>query len=50
MYTSELEGNVTLGLRAFEGSNYQIRCAIARYLAILLAKFQSLPSDRTESN
>lgn len=50
MYTSELEENVTLALRAFEGSNYQVRCAIAKYLAILLATFQSLPSDRTESN
>lgn len=49
MYTSELDGNVTLGLRAFDGSNYQVRCTIAKYLAILLATFQSLPSDRISS-
>lgn len=49
MYTSELDGNLTLGLRAFQGSNYQVRCAVAKYLAILLATFQSLPSDRMQS-
>lgn len=48
MYTNEFEGNVTLALRAFEGSNYQVRCAIGKYLAIVLVKFQSLRSESNE--
>ncbi|CAF0968829.1 unnamed protein product [Rotaria sordida] len=40
MYTNELEGNVTLAFRALDGSNYEVRCSIAKYLAALLAATQ----------
>ena len=40
MYTTELEGNVTLAFRALDGSNYEVRCSIAKYLAALLAATQ----------
>jgi hypothetical protein len=43
MYTGELEGNLTIGLRAFENSNDDVRCSVAKYLARLLA------SDRNQS-
>ncbi len=49
MYTSELEGNITIGFRAFENSNYEVRCSIAKYLAILLAASQNILSDRNQS-
>ncbi len=45
MYTNELEGNIALGFRAFDGSNYKVRCSVANYLAILLAKSQSSLAD-----
>ncbi len=45
MYTSELEGNVTLGFRALDGSNYEVRCSIAKYLAALLAATQETTSN-----
>jgi len=46
MYTTELEGNVTLGFRALDGSNYEVRCSIAKYLAALLAATQELNSSK----
>ena len=51
MYTTELEGNVTLGFRALDGSNYEVRCSIAKYFAALLAATQdaSLTSSLSES-
>lgn len=45
MYTTELEGNVTLAFRALDGSNYEVRCSIAKYLAALLAATQDIPSN-----
>ncbi len=49
MYTNELETNITIGLRAFENSNYEVRCSVAKYLAILLAAAQDILSDRNQS-
>jgi len=49
MYTSELEGNVTLGFRALDGSNYEVRCSIAKYLAALLAATQETTSNINQS-
>ena len=42
MYTSELEGNIALGFRAFEGANYEVRCSVAKYLAILIAAARNI--------
>ncbi|CAF2246902.1 unnamed protein product [Rotaria magnacalcarata] len=52
MYTSELEGNVTLGFRALDGSNYEVRCSVAKYLAALLAATQetNLNSNQNPMN
>jgi hypothetical protein len=49
MYTSELEGNVTLGFRALDGSNYEVRCSIAKYLAALLAATQETTTNPNQS-
>jgi hypothetical protein len=49
MYTSELEGNIALGFRAFDGSNYEVRCSISKYLAILLAASLNNLSDTNQS-
>ena len=49
MYTSELERNVALGFRALDGSNYEVRCSIAKYLAALLAATQETTSNSNQS-
>ncbi|UJR09975.1 hypothetical protein I4U23_014199 [Adineta vaga] len=49
MYTTELEGNVTLAFRALDGSNYEVRCSIAKYLAALLAATQDVTSNLSQS-
>jgi len=49
MYTSELEGNIALGFRAFDGSNNEVRCSVAKYLAILLSASQDIFSDTHQS-
>ena len=49
MYTSELEGNIALGFRGFESSNYEVRYLIAKFLAILLAATQDICSDKNQS-
>ena len=49
MYTSELEGNVTLSFRARDGSNYEVRCSIAKYLAALLTATQETISNPSQS-
>jgi hypothetical protein len=41
MYSSELEGNLALAFRAFDGSTYEVRRAIAKYLAALIVASQS---------
>lgn len=49
MYTTELEGNVTVAFRALDGSNYEVRCSIAKYLAALLAATQDVTSNPNQS-
>lgn len=43
LYTTEIESVATLCFRAFEGSNYEVRCSVARLLGTLVAMTQ-LPS------
>ncbi|CAF1187973.1 unnamed protein product, partial [Didymodactylos carnosus] len=43
MYTTDLDNNVLLGFRALDGSNYDVRCSVAKYLAALLATSQNPP-------
>lgn len=40
LYLTELEGLATLCFRAFDGSNYEVRCAVARLLGALVATTQ----------
>ena len=43
LYTSELESVATLCFRAFDGSNYEVRCAVSRLLGTLVAQTQLPP-------
>ncbi|XP_043232384.1 HEAT repeat-containing protein 5B-like isoform X2 [Amphibalanus amphitrite] len=43
LYTSELESVATLCFRAFDGSNYEVRRAVARLLGTLVAQTQLPP-------
>lgn len=36
LYTTELESLATLCFRAFDGSNYEVRCAVAKLLGSLI--------------
>ncbi|KAL2716535.1 HEAT repeat-containing protein 5B isoform X1 [Vespula squamosa] len=40
LYTTEIESVATLCFRAFEGSNYEVRCAVAKLLGSLVAMTQ----------
>lgn len=40
LYTTELESLATLCFRAFDGSNYEVRCAVAQLLGNLIAATQ----------
>ena len=40
LYTTELESLATLCFRAFDGSNYEVRCSIAKLLGTLVAMTQ----------
>lgn len=40
LYTTELESLATLCFRAFDGSNYEVRCAVAKLLGTLIAMTQ----------
>lgn len=40
LYTTEIESVATLCFRAFEGSNYEVRCAVAKLLGTLVAMTQ----------
>lgn len=37
MYTTEIEGTCTLCVKALDGSNYDIRLAVARLFAVLIS-------------
>ncbi len=41
MYTSELENMVSSCFRALDGSNYDVRSAVAKLLGVLLAQTQA---------
>ncbi|XP_033096352.1 HEAT repeat-containing protein 5B-like, partial [Anneissia japonica] len=41
MYTTELETVVSFCYRAFDGSNYDVRSAVAKLLGVLLATTQT---------
>lgn len=41
IYTTELESTVSLCFRALDGSNYDVRCAVAKLLGHMLAMTQS---------
>lgn len=40
LYTTELESLATLCFRALDGSNYEVRCAVAKLLGALIAMTQ----------
>nr|XP_055377450.1 HEAT repeat-containing protein 5B isoform X2 [Condylostylus longicornis] len=46
LYTTELESLATLCFRAFDGSNYEVRCAVAKLLGTLLAFTQQQESPK----
>lgn len=41
MYTSELDTCASLCFRALDGSNYDVRCSVAKLLGTLMATAQS---------
>ncbi|KAJ8688360.1 hypothetical protein QAD02_024155 [Eretmocerus hayati] len=43
LYTTEIESVATLCFRAFEGSNYEVRCSVAKLLGTLAAMTQLPP-------
>lgn len=43
LYTTEIESVATLCFRAFEGSNYEVRCSVAKLLGALVAMTQIPP-------
>ncbi|XP_055847565.1 HEAT repeat-containing protein 5B isoform X1 [Episyrphus balteatus] len=43
LYQTELESLATLCFRSFDGSNYEVRCAVAKLLGTLLAFTQAPP-------
>lgn len=43
LHTTELESLATLCFRAFDGSNYEVRCSVAKLLGALLATTQQQP-------
>ncbi|XP_043289102.1 HEAT repeat-containing protein 5B isoform X2 [Venturia canescens] len=45
LYTTEIESVATLCFRAFEGSNYEVRCSVAKLLGTLVAMTQ-LPAPK----
>ncbi|KAH8251598.1 hypothetical protein KR038_002670, partial [Drosophila bunnanda] len=49
LYQTELESLGTLCFRAFDGSNYEVRCAVAQLLGTLLAYTQQLAEAATGS-
>lgn len=43
LHTTELESLATLCFRAFDGSNYEVRCSVAKLLGGLVAITQQQP-------
>ncbi|XP_019760374.2 HEAT repeat-containing protein 5B isoform X2 [Dendroctonus ponderosae] len=50
LHGSELESLATLCFRAFDGSNYEVRCAVARLLGTLVATTQQGQKDGAGKN
>ncbi|XP_034942648.1 HEAT repeat-containing protein 5B isoform X2 [Chelonus insularis] len=48
LYTTEIESMATLCFRAFEGSNYEVRCSVAKLLGTLCAMTQ-LPAPKSKN-
>ena len=48
LYTTEIESVATLCFRAFEGSNYEVRCSVAKLLGTLVAMTQ-LPMPKGQN-
>ncbi|XP_031777136.1 HEAT repeat-containing protein 5B isoform X2 [Nasonia vitripennis] len=48
LYTTEIESVATLCFRAFEGSNYEVRCSVAKLLGTLVAMTQ-LPTPKGQN-
>lgn len=48
LYTTEIESVATLCFRAFEGSNYEVRCSVAKLLGTSVAMTQ-LPSPKIKN-
>lgn len=42
LYTTELESLASLCFRAFEGSNYDVRCAVGKLLGVVMATTQQV--------
>ena len=40
LYTSDLETVASLCFRSFEGSNYEVRCAVSELLGVVIATTQ----------
>lgn len=47
LYTTELESLATLCFRAFDGSNYEVRCSVAKLLGALIAMTQQPAKNHT---
>lgn len=50
LYTTELESLASLCFRAFDGSNYEVRCAVAKLLGTLLAFTQQCELTKKQMN
>ncbi|XP_050313880.1 HEAT repeat-containing protein 5B isoform X2 [Anthonomus grandis grandis] len=50
LHTTELESLATLCFRAFDGSNYEVRCAVARLLGTLVATTQQNQKEGSSKN
>lgn len=50
LYTTELESLAALCFRAFDGSNYEVRCAVANLLGTLLASTQHSEIAKKQMN
>jgi len=50
LYTTELESLATLCFRAFDGSNYEVRCAVAKLLGTLIAATQQTQKGNPAGN
>ncbi|KAL3290046.1 hypothetical protein HHI36_023417 [Cryptolaemus montrouzieri] len=46
LYTTELESMATLCFRAFDNSNYEVRCAVAKLLGTLVAMTQNQKPEK----